>query len=277
MIADLVHDLYHQTGIACSLHLIECGDDGSLSALDLPSQAEILNPGENLGYSGGNNLALRALADQPNPIVIVNPDIRLGSESTISDLVRALDQHKSFGAIAPAIHTPDGRIEYTNSKIDWRLGLAIHTGTYLERWPPGTESVVKMPWIDGACFIVRPEALADVGLFDENYFLYSEEVDWCLRAERCGWMVGVSPQLYVNHRRSASFEGTSKGAYYAYRNSFYLFLKHRGWGIWMVHWCYRLVRFCLADANRKNGESAAAALGAWHALLGRWGRMPRDQ
>lgn len=277
MIGSLLDDLRRQTGVGMSLHVVECGDDGSIGALELPAGAEVVDPAENLGYSGGNNRVLQQLADQSDPVAIINPDVHLTSDTFLSELIDVLKGHPDMAAIAPTIRTPDGLTEYTGSQIDLRRGLAIHVGTHVAGWPPGTPDVVDMPWIDGACLIIRPRALKEVGFFDEHFFLYSEEVDWCLRARRSGWRLGVASGLSVSHRRSSSFQGTTKGAYYAHRNSFYLFRKHYGWGPWVAYWCWRLLRFISSGTNRRNGESRAAVYGAWHALLGRGGRMPGDR
>jgi GT2 family glycosyltransferase len=124
--------------------------------------------------------------------------------------------------------------------------------------------------------MLRPAALRDVGLFDERFFLFSEDVDWCVRAGERGWKVGVLRDAEVRHQRSSSFGDSSKGAYYAWRNTYLLCKKYQGFGTWIFSWLRRLLSFVRTPRNRRSGQSLAAVRGARDALIGRTGRMSGD-
>ena len=194
MLLDLLGDLALQRNISLNVHVVECGDDGTLSAAADQFSLKTALPGENIGYCGGNNLVLQTLLNSDAPICIVNPDVRVPDPLTLQQLCNALQRNPRLGAVAPSIRTADGRIEYTGSTLDLAHASAVHTGTHVPSWPSDAAALVDMAWIDGACWMLRPQALREVGLFDERFFLFSEDVDWCLRAGRMGWKLGVLPR-----------------------------------------------------------------------------------
>ncbi len=272
----LLESLGKQQGVDVRLHIVECGDDGTISPLIEGRSVDFRTPGQNLGYSGGNNLVLGHLSDLGPFVLVVNPDVQLMRPDTLRILVDALQADPLLAATAPTIRTLEGHVEYTDSVIDLKRNLAIHTGTHVTGWPQGLPEVVEMSWIDGACLLLRTEALNDVGLFDERFFLFSEEVDWCLRATQRGWKVAVCRASEVFHERSSAFTGSTKGSYYYWRNRYLLSLKHLGIGKWVGYWGKDLARFIVSRTNRRSGHSKAATRGAKDALFSSWGCMAGD-
>ena len=114
-------------------------------------------------------------------------------------------------------------------------------------------------------------------MFDERFFLFSEDVDWCLRATRAGWKLGVLRDVEIGHQRSSSFNHSTKGDYYGWRNTYLLSMKHHGYGRWILSWFGRLLYFSLQRGHLRSGQTRAALRGAGDAILGRTGRMPNDQ
>ena len=276
MLLDLLRDLDGQHDVELDVHVVECGDDGSLASAARRHSFRVVSPGENLGYCGGNNLVLREAVKSDAPICIINPDVHLPDLRALRSLYDTLQIHPDLAAVAPAIRTLDGYLEYTDSEIDLARAWIVHTGTHVIQWPADASALVEMPWIDGACWMLRPAAVREIGLLDERFFLCSEEVDWCLRAVTAGWKVGVFRGVEVGHRRSSSFATSSKGAYYAWRNTFLLCQKHSGHGTWILSWLRRLFHFPRKMENLKSGQTWAALRGARDAAMGREGRMAGD-
>lgn len=276
LVGALVDSLEAQEGVDVRLHIIECGDDGTVGSLVAGRSIDHRRPGKNLGYSGGNNLLLANLSELGSLVLVVNPDVHLLGPHALRTLVDALEADPLLAATAPTIRTAKGKVEYTDSVVDLDRNLAIHTGTHLSNWPDGLPKVVEMTWIDGACILFRNEALKDVGIFDERFFLFSEEVDWCIRASSRGWKIAVCRESEVFHARSSAFAGSTKGAYYYWRNRYLLSFKYLGPGTWLTYWGRDLARFALSRTNRRSGLSAAALGGAKDALLSKWGCMAGD-
>lgn len=276
MLLDLLRDLNAQEGVRLDLHVVESGDDGTvtLAKREFPA-ITVHDPGKNVGYAAGNNIVFAATGGV-NPILVVNPDVRIASPAVVGRLRAALLSDDGVASVAPVIRTGQGNIEYLGSKVELRRGLAEHTETHVSRWA-GDEDWLDLEWLDGACLMFRAQALEEVGGFDERYFLFVEEVDWCLRARARGWRLRLVRDCEVTHQRSSSFGTSTKGAYYSFRNQYLLCLKHAPSSAWRLYWGLRVGRFMLRGTHMRSGHSAAAGQGAWHALLGRWGPAPVDR
>jgi hypothetical protein len=158
----------------------------------------ILSPGRNLGYARGVNEGIRAAAGED--LLILNPDVQV-TPGSIEALERAADAHPRAGIVAPKLVNPDGTLQhsarrfYTGKTLVLRrapLGpLAARSRTLREHvmadWDHADTRSVD--WVIGAAMYVRGRAIRDVGLMDERYFLYFEDVDWCQRMWRHGYEV----------------------------------------------------------------------------------------
>lgn len=277
LLLDLLADLASQEDVVVHVHIIECGRDGTLERLADDQDLDIRTPGQNLGYTGGNNLALPELSTSGRLVLVINPDVRLSGTRCLTELANALLTNPRLAALAPTIRTPKGLIEYTDSLIDLDTNRIEHTGTNVDAWPPESPECVDLSWIDGSCILFRGEALADVGLFDEQFFLFAEEVDWCMRAGHQGWRLAVHTRIEITHTRSASFGNSPKGAYYYWRNRYLLGQKYKGFGPWILPWLRSLVRFCITRNALRTRQSLFAIRGAIDAIRSRGGRMPRDE
>src|SRR4051794_39710475 len=93
MLGDLVADLMAQVDVSVNIHIVECGDDGTVDeVIRRWPTVSVHNAHANLGYCGGNNLAIQRLS-RGHPVLIVNPDVRLPDRKTLGHLVRLLSRH----------------------------------------------------------------------------------------------------------------------------------------------------------------------------------------
>jgi len=182
------------------------------------SWAEVLPLERNGGFAYGNNAAIRPLmhsADPPAYFHLLNPDtyIRPGAVTKLIDFMEA---RPHVGLAGSALEFPDGspqrsafRFHGILSEIERgvRLGLVSRI---LQRWmvaPPRRTVPHRTDWLNGASMMIRKEVFDDIGLMDEQFFLYYEETDFCLRAHHAGW-----PCWFVPHSRVVHLEGQSTGA-----------------------------------------------------------------
>lgn len=277
MVLDLVRDLQAQEGVDLDIHVVECGDDGSVAELRRAfPRVTLHDPRRNAGYAAGNNVVF-AHSSSSTDVLVINPDVRIPSSGMVRRLVATLEAAPEAAAAAPVIRTEAGMIEYLGSRIDFRRAVAEHTDTHVPDWP-SDDPTLDLEWLDGACLLFRRQALEEVGGFDERFFLFVEEVDWCLRARARGWRLRLVRDCEVTHQRSSSFGKSTKGTYYSFRNTYLLCLKHAAHFLfWRLHWGLRLARFLRREEHRRSGHAGAAMQGAWHALTGRWGPAPEDR
>jgi len=164
----------------------------------------------NGGYAFGNNAAIRPALESTNPppyFLLLNPDT-IVHPSALKVLVDFMDEHPTVGIAGSRLEDLDGtpqrsafRFHTILSELDFGLRVGV-VSKLLSQWvvaPPVSKETCKTDWVAGASMIVRREVFESVGLLDENYFMYFEEVDFCLRANRSGWPCWYVPQSRVVH------------------------------------------------------------------------------
>lgn len=156
----------------------------------------------NNGYAAAINRGAAASRSQ-GPVLVLNPDVRLHPRS-VELLVRALET-RGVGIVVPRVWEPDGRISFSmrrDPSLRRTLGLG-GTG-----WPCFSEYVTALPayerrqvcdWAVGAVMLVSRACHEALGGWDESYFLYSEETDFCLRARDRGWQTVYVPEAEAVH------------------------------------------------------------------------------
>jgi len=182
--------------------LDNASEDGSVEAVRRAFPDVRLIPQEfRAGFGANHNTVIRATTRRY--VYVLNEDTTSGDWG-FDRLVSHLDAHPRVAAIGPRLEYPDGRLQHSA----WRfptpavaaLGL-LSLGKVGVRQSGGMEPR-PVDWVMGAAILLRREALAEVGLFDEEFFLYSEEVDLCLRLRQAGWAVEYFPDVTVVHHES---------------------------------------------------------------------------
>ncbi len=165
---------------------------------------------ENRGFAGGNNVVIGPVLDEPDPpdyILLLNPDTQIRAHA-VEELVRFMDEHPHTGIAGSRLEDPDEtpqrsafRFPSLMSEVESAIRSRPASGL-LSRWvvaPPQRDEVYETDWVAGASMIVRREVFSDVGLMDDAYFLYFEEVDFCLASHRAGWRCHYVPSSRVVH------------------------------------------------------------------------------
>jgi N-acetylglucosaminyl-diphospho-decaprenol L-rhamnosyltransferase len=193
-----------------------------------PWPARLLAPGKNQGYARGVNAGIRA-ANASDDVLVLNPDIRVAPGS-IQALRRAADAHPQAGILAPKLLNTDGTLQLSARRFyNWRTLLLrrIPLGPFVAKSRTLRDHVMAdwdhadtrpVDWVLGAAMMVRRGAMRDVGLMDERYFLYFEDVDWCQRMGRHGYEVLYVPDARMFHdyaRSSAQLRPRSLRAHAA--------------------------------------------------------------
>ena len=172
-------------------------------------QVKVLENGENLGFAKGNNMAIEmAIKGGAEFIALLNNDTEV-HENWISEMVRVLKEDKGIGACASKMLLFDRR-DILNSGG----GAVNYVG---HAWPEGLfekdTGQYKKREIDLACagaFMVKAEVLREVGLFDEDYFIYAEDTDLSWRIRLAGYKIYYVPEAVVYHKYNTSFENKDK-------------------------------------------------------------------
>ena len=160
---------------------------------------------ENEGYAGGNNAGIRAaLAANAKAVLLLNNDTEV-ERAFLPPRLEALDDYPRAGAVSSAVMRFDSPevLDAAYLQVTFRHGLVRRRG--VNAMPcEGFDRIVPVPVGMGSSLLLGAEALRAVGLLDEDYFAYHEEVDWCFRARRAGFEVIFQPYSRVYHHGSRS-------------------------------------------------------------------------
>ena len=208
----------HQHGIQMSVVIVDnASGDGSLEILrqglierQNPSWIRVVPLPYNGGFACGNNFVLLDALEAKHPpdyILLLNPDTAV-REGAIAPLVQFLDANPKVGLVGSRLEDPDGtpqtsafRFPSIWSELDHglRLGAVSRLLANRKLAMPTTSEPYPCGWLAGASLMIRREVLRTAGLFDEDYFLYFEEVDFCHRAQQKGWGCWYVPESRVVH------------------------------------------------------------------------------
>ena len=208
----------HQRGLEMRVVVVDnaSGDDSlavlqqGLTALQNPDWIQVEAMPRNGGFAYGNNVVLRqamAANSPPDYILLLNPDAAV-REGAIAPLIQFLDDHPKVGLVGSRLEDADGTPQTSTfrfpsiwSELDHGLRLGVVSRLIQHRrlaMPIVMEPCVS-DWLAGASLMIRREVLSSAGLFDEDYFLYFEEVDFCHRAQQAGWECWYVPESRVVH------------------------------------------------------------------------------
>ncbi|MBY0579681.1 MAG: glycosyltransferase family 2 protein [Burkholderiales bacterium] len=209
----------------------------------LPSSLVLLleSPG-NLGFSGGNNVGIRAVSAEYylllNSDTIVHP-------GAIRILLETAAKFPKAGIVSPRLLGASGEIQMSCFKFHRPLGELVDSAQtsiidrlmqdFVIRLPP-TMDVMEPEWTSFACALVRRQVFEEVGLLDDEFFMYFEDVEFCYRTRKAGWTIVHNPAAEVVHFHggSSSFEESVRARkrlpkyYYESRTRYFHTLF--GWG-----------------------------------------------
>lgn len=185
--------------------------------LNFPNVKFIQN-NDNLGYAGGNNVGIKyALEKGSDYIFILNPDTTLDKDA-IKFLVERLEDPK-VGIVSPKVYFSDSqKIWYAGGIFDKANVLGSHRGVDQQDKKQYDESS-ETDFATGAALVIKKQAFEEIGFFDERYFLYYEESDFCYRAKLKGFKIMYIPKAVVYHKNAqATGLGSPLQDYFITRN-----------------------------------------------------------
>ena len=211
--------------------------DGSVAAVRarFPT-AIVLENAENVGFSRANNQGLRR--GQGAYALILNSDAQVGA-GCVEALAAVLDARAEVAIVGPRTRFSDGRIQVSFGpmlapRAEWRQrrlvqGVRAGDPAALGEAEALAATEHEPAWVSGSCMLARRRAIDAVGLFDEGFFLYEEDVDLCVRVRTAGWRIVFTPTAEVVHHLGASMAEAGVGLEY-HRSHLRFYTKHHGWG-----------------------------------------------
>lgn len=224
--------------------------DGSSAMVqrDFP-QAQLIVSETNGGYSYGNNLGLRALgygdrrsygdaSEAPRYALLLNPDTEL-PPTALRDMIAFMDAHREVGAAGPKLVLPDGSLDKACRRSFPTPMISLYHFSGLARVFPGSprfarynmtylpiDQEAEVDSVVGAYMQIRREAIEAVGLLDETFFMYGEDLDWAYRIKSAGWSVVYHPQVVVKHVKRAASRQSQRAQMEFWRAMLIFYRKH---------------------------------------------------
>ncbi len=205
---------------------------GEAAKKSFPS-IQLIENGINLGFAKAVNQGLQQSSGRN--ILLLNPDVRLKG-GAIERVLYFMETHSEVGVSGGQLLNEDGSKQNSIANFP-SLATELLNKSLLKRMLPkrfpgkgrNYSEPIEVDSVIGACMMVRREAMEQVGLLDEDYFLFLEETDWCYRMKRAGWKVYHLPEVEIYHFQGKSAEVEKKRAKVEYyRSRYHFFKKHRG-------------------------------------------------
>lgn len=156
---------------------------------------------QNTGFAKGINTGLKeALKAKPDHFLIINPDVQVGPN--FSQILKNFKK-EDIGLVAPAIrHVQNGKTMYgLDGTVDWKYAKATHFNTPVLR----NKNLTFSEFVTFACVVLSRQTINKVGFIDERYFMYCEDVDYCLATLKKKLKIILDPKIIVDHATSSSF------------------------------------------------------------------------
>lgn len=198
---------------------------------------------DNLGFGAANNLALRAIGfGGPEPAfrhaLILNPDT-LVPGGALARMVAQIEAEPDIAVLGPKLILADGSLDLACRRGFPTPEVAFYRFSGLSRLLPrhprfgrynmsflDPEQPADVDAVVGACMLVRASAAAEVGCFDERFWMYGEDLDWCLRFHRAGWRVVYRPATTIHHVKRAASRGSRRARFEFQRAMWLFYAKH---------------------------------------------------
>ncbi|MFC1699071.1 glycosyltransferase family 2 protein [Candidatus Omnitrophota bacterium] len=220
--------VYRQTkGITFQVWVVDnASSDGSpeMVQADYPQVRLIVNK-ENVGFARANNQAL--LQIKARFALLLNSDT-VARKDAIYRLVEFMDKNSAVGIGGPRLVSPDNKpqpIHYIFPSLATAVFMYLPIKRLFLHQPRRPR---PLAYVSGACLIIRQEVIDQIGLLEEEWFMYAEDADWCLRAKRAGWKIYIIPDAEVVHysQQSAKIYGLELMSAEKTKNNYLFFKKH---------------------------------------------------
>jgi len=226
--------------------------DGSISMVkcEFP-KITLLENKENLGFGKANNQGMRIAGGKY--IMLLNSDT-IVKPTAINKMVEFMEKHPDIGLLGPRLLNDDSSIQPSVSTFPnlWYVFLRMFRLRQLKRIFPSKlfkniaisgilgytiksyfqseeDNPLEVDFVSGACMLIRKEVIEKVRMFDENFFMYVEDLDFCKRIKKAGWEICYYPLAEVIHLGGKSSGGTFRDySPVSYQSLYYYFRKHHG-------------------------------------------------
>lgn len=214
---------------------------GRLIETHFPS-VTLIQMRENVGFSRANNAGIRATQGQY--LLLLNSDTEV-REDAFEKMCDYLDANPNVGVLGAQLLNPNGSLQASCRTFPSYRTAFFHRNSFLSKVFPRNRyssgylmtsmdrtKTMEVDWVMGACLMTRREVLERVGLLDEAFFMYAEDVDWCYRIKQAGWTVVYFPEAKImHHYESSARKAPFRMNVERHRSMWHFYKKHYSRGV----------------------------------------------
>lgn len=214
--------------------------DGSAEAIvETFPDVEVISNRDNLGFSRANNLALVRYQDRSRYFLLLNPDT-LVEPDTFKNVISFMDQHPEAGIAGCKVVTPQGTLDWACKRGFLTPALLFYKAVGLDKRYPKSRrfggyhltyldenEIHEVDSVVGAFMMIRGECLQSVGLLDDSYFMYGEDIDFCFKTKQNGWKIFYVPTTKIIHYKGQSTQKRSYRMIYHWYSAVGQFYRRR--------------------------------------------------
>lgn len=211
------------------IKLIELDEDeidGKISTSD--ERLILIKNSHNQGFARGNNVGIQfALNNYHSDYILLLNNDTVVDPYFLIELIKTAESYESVGFVGPKTYLYDNQCIIQaagGGNIDFLRGES-HEFAFMQKDAGRYDKILEMDYVGGSCLLVKREVIEKVGLLDENYFMYWEDVDWCFNGRESGYKSIYSYKSKIWHKYGTSSQNYFK-TYYHNRNRIYFMRKH---------------------------------------------------
>ncbi len=274
-LTSLYYDIAHTPELQATVVVVDNNspDDSADMVAEVFPEVELITTGENLGFAGGTNRGLSALgfgtkplqATRPDAILLLNPDTELHT-GALATLTRFMADTPRAGGCGARLTYGDGSFQHSAFRFPgltqlfldlyplhhWLIDTPFN-GRYPRRRYSGTDPF-SVDFLLGAALMVRSDVIDTVGLLDESYFMYAEEMDWCRRIQDAGWPLYCIPTAHITH-----YEGQSARQFRSLMTVALWRSRLRYYETYYASWKRRAARLLISLGMKSHAKRARSA------------------
>jgi GT2 family glycosyltransferase len=198
-------------------------------------QVHLIENTENLGFTRANNQAIAKC--QRDLILLLNPDTII-QDGALDKMVRFMDENSDVGAAGCRVLNGDGTLQLACRRSIPTPAVAFYKLSGLSRLFPNSKVMSKynLTYLDpntthevdavsGAFLLIRKQVVDRIGMLDEDFWIFGEDIDWCIRTKKAGWKVMYYPDAHIIHYKGVGCGTNSRKTSYEFYRAMYLFHK----------------------------------------------------
>ncbi|MCK4401044.1 glycosyltransferase [bacterium] len=212
----------------------------------------------NLGFAEANNIAIRqAMKMKFDSVLLLNNDTKIAPDM-LNELIKPIKINSTIGIIGPKMYyyNKQNTLWFAKGKMNWKTGVTSHIGGMKQDYGQYDE-ICDSDFISGCALLIHRNVISEIGLMDERYFYYQEDIDYCTKAIKAGFKCIVAPRAKLRHKIARTSGGSENpfGAFFKPRNRI-IFMKKNATTTQVISfsWFFLIenIKHMLSAVKRKN-------------------------